>query len=145
MRPSWDQFFMEAARHTATRATCDRKHVGCVLVIDRRVVAGGYNGSIAGLAHCDEVGHDMHDTHCVRTVHSEANAVADAACRGVPLKGATAYVTALPCWPCFKLLAQAGIKKVIYGEPYRAEDSMAVRTFEAASLLGIEVVQYGAT
>lgn len=141
-RPSWDAFFMDIAATTATRATCDRKHVGCVLVRDKRMIAGGYNGSIAGLNHCDDVGHDMHETHCVRTVHAEANAIADAARRGVALEGSTAYVTALPCWPCFKLLAQAGIRAVVYGEAYRLEDELAQRTFEAAGLLGISIDRF---
>lgn len=136
-RPSWDSFFMDIATRTATRATCDRKHVGALLVVDKRMIAAGYNGSIAGLYHCDDVGHDMHETHCVRTVHAEANAVADAARRGVATAGATAYVTALPCWPCFKLLAQAGIRAVVYGEAYRAEDDR--RTFAAAKALGIAI------
>ncbi len=141
-RPSWDAYFMELATLTATRATCDRKHVGCVLVRDKRMIAGGYNGSIAGLDHCDDIGHDMHETHCVRTVHAEANAVADAARRGVALEGSTAYVTALPCWLCFKLLAQAGIRRIIYGEAYRANDDLAKRTFAAAELLAIGIHRF---
>ncbi len=142
LRPSWDSFFMDIATATATRATCDRKHVGCVLVRDKRMIAAGYNGSIAGLDHCDDVGHDMHETHCVRTVHAEANAIADAARRGAALEGVTAYVTALPCWSCFKLLAQAGVLTVVYGEAYRAEDELAKRTFEAAKRLGIGIYRF---
>lgn len=139
MRPSWDVYFLEIAALTATRATCDRKHVGAVLVRENRILAGGYNGSIAGLNHCDEEGHDMLGGHCVRTVHAEVNAVADAARRGVALAGSTVYVTALPCWPCFKILAQAGTVRVVYAEAYRAEDEQAIRTFDAARALGIPI------
>lgn len=139
-RPSWDDSFLEVARVAARRATCDRKHVGCVITIRNRIVATGYNGSIAGLEHCDAVGHDMLNGHCVRTVHAEANAVADAARRGVSLDGATAYVTAFPCWLCFKLIAQAGIRRIVYEEAYRVEDDQARRTFAAAKELGIEIV-----
>ena len=75
-RPSWDEYFMQIAQVVATRATCDRRHVGAVIVRDRTILSTGYNGSIRGLPHCDEVGHLMEDGHCVRTVHAEANAVA---------------------------------------------------------------------
>lgn len=136
-RPSWDEYFMDIARKAATRGTCDRKQVGCLLVHDRRIIATGYNGSISGTAHCDDIDHDMVESHCVRTIHAEANAVADAARRGVSLLGSTAYVTALPCWNCFKLLVQAGIKRVVYDEPYRATDELAKRVFEAAYRLAI--------
>src|SRR5262249_5404100 len=72
-RASWDEYFMNIAREVATRSTCDRKHVGAVLVRDKSILATGYNGSIRGLPHCDEVGCLMEDGHCVRTVHAEAN------------------------------------------------------------------------
>ena len=67
----------------ATRATCDRKHVGALLVRDRTILSTGYNGSIRGLPHCDEVGHMMENGHCVATVHAEANAIIQAAKNGV--------------------------------------------------------------
>ena len=107
-RSSWDQYFMDIARQVATRATCDRKHVGALLVRDRTILSTGYNGSIRGLPHCDEVGHMMENGHCVATVHAEANAIIQAAKNGVGIDGATIYTTASPCWPCFKLIANAG-------------------------------------
>src|SRR5687767_235937 len=67
-RSSWDQYFMDIARQVATRATCDRKHVGALLVRDRTILSTGYNGSIRGLPHCDDVGHMMENGHCVATV-----------------------------------------------------------------------------
>lgn len=133
-RTDWDEYFMNIATQAATRASCDRKHVGCVLVVDRQLVATGYNGSIVGLPHCDEVGHQMEDNHCVRTVHAEMNAVAQAAKRGVAIDGATAYVTASPCWPCFKVLVNAGVKRIVFGEFYRDE-----KIFAAAKELGMDV------
>src|SRR5512137_454339 len=78
-RASWDEYFMNIARMVASRATCDRKHVGAVLVRDRTLLSTGYNGSIRGLGHCSEEGHMMEDGHCVRTVHAEANAIIQAA------------------------------------------------------------------
>lgn len=124
MRSSWDSYFIEFARHAATRATCDRAHVGTILVMDRQILATGYNGSIRGLAHCDDVGHLMDGGHCVRTVHAEANAIASAARRGVCVDGATAYVTHYPCLNCFKLLANAGIVRIVYDSIYRPNDNV---------------------
>ena len=74
-RASWDEYFMNIARVVSTRSTCDRKHVGAVIVRDKTILSTGYNGSIRGLPHCDEVGHLMEDGHCVRTIHAEANAI----------------------------------------------------------------------
>lgn len=119
VRPSWDEYFLGMAAMVARRATCDRKHVGAVLVRERNVLSTGYNGSIAGHPHCDDVGHLIEDGHCVRTVHAESNAVAQAARNGVRVDEATCYVTAAPCWPCFRLLANAGVSQVVYSEQYR--------------------------
>ena len=135
-RVSWDEYFMNIARVVATRATCDRKHVGAVLVRDKTILSTGYNGSIRGLPHCSEAGHMMEDGHCVRTVHAEANAIIQAAKNGVAIDGGTVYTTASPCWPCFKLIANSGVKRIVFGEFYRDE-----RIFEHARMLGIELVE----
>lgn len=146
MRDSWDRYFLRIAREVATRATCDRKHVGAVLVQDRRIVATGYNGSIPGAAHCDEAGHLLEGAppkggedrrHCVRTVHAEANAVAQAATHGASTAGATCYVTAAPCWICFRLLAAAGVRRIVYAEAYRLDPQV----LSHAEATGIELVQ----
>ncbi len=137
-RASWDQYFMDIARQVATRATCDRKHVGAVLVRDRTILSTGYNGSIRGLPHCDEVGHMMENGHCVATVHAEANAIIQAAKNGVGIDGATIYTTASPCWPCFKLIANSGCQRIVYGEFYRDP-----RIFEFATKLGIALFGLG--
>lgn len=118
---------MQIAATVATRATCDRKHVGAVIVRDRSILATGYNGSIRGLEHCDEVGHMIEDGHCVRTIHAEANAVIQAARHGVSIDGATIYVTASPCWACFRMLANAGIRRIVFGEFYRDPPDLRVR------------------
>jgi dCMP deaminase len=134
-RSSWDQYFMDIARQVATRATCDRKHVGALLVRDRTILSTGYNGSIRGLPHCDEVGHMMENGHCVATVHAEANAILQAARNGVRIDGASIYTTASPCWPCFKLIANSGCVRIVYGEFYRDQ-----RIFDYAGRLEIELV-----
>lgn len=137
-RNSWDQYFMDIAKQVATRATCDRKHVGAVLVRDKTILSTGYNGSIRGLPHCDDVGHLMENGHCVATVHAEANAIIQAAKNGVAIDGATIYTTASPCWPCFKLIANSGCARIVFGEFYRDP-----RIFEYAALLKIELVGLG--
>lgn len=118
-RSNWKEYFMVLAHHVATRATCNRKHVGAIIVRDNTILSTGYNGSVRGMDHCDDVGHMMEDGHCIRTVHAEANAIAQAAKNGVSIEGATIYTTASPCWYCFKLSVNSGIKRIIYGENYR--------------------------
>jgi dCMP deaminase len=135
-RASWDQYFMNIAKEVSTRSTCDRKFVGAVVVRDRTILSTGYNGSIRGMPHCDEVGHDMDGGHCVATIHAETNAVLQAAKNGVSIDRATVYSTASPCWPCFKMLANAGVKRICYREFYREE-----RIFKVAEQIGIEMVQ----
>ncbi len=134
-RATWEEYFMNIAKQVASRSTCDRKHVGSVIVKDKTILSTGYNGSIRGMPHCDEVGHMMENGHCVATIHAEANAVLQAAKNGVMIDKAEVYITASPCWPCFKMLANAGIKKIYYGEFYRDE-----RIFDVAKKLGIELV-----
>jgi dCMP deaminase len=129
---------MNLAVQAATRSTCPRKSVGAVVVRDKAILATGYNGSIRGLAHCTEVGCLIDNEHCVRTVHAEANAILQAARHGVRIEGADIYVTASPCWDCFKLIANAGIGRVLYGEFYRDE---RIRLF--AEEAGIELVHLG--
>lgn len=107
---------MQLAQVAATRATCDRRHVGCVLVKDRRVISTGYNASIAGEPHCDDVGHLISGGACIRALHAEENAIASAAKHGISVERSTAYVTHLPCWNCFRLLANAGIQTIMFNE-----------------------------
>lgn len=134
-RETWPAYFIAMTHHVASRATCDRKHVGAVIVdANHQVLATGYNGSLPGQPHCDDVGHDMKDGHCVRTVHAEANAIAQAARKGVSLEGATLYTNTYPCWPCFKLLVSAGVAAVVYDDEYRTDP----RVMSAAGAVTIE-------
>jgi len=118
-RVTWNEYFMAIAEQVASRSTCDRKNVGAVIVRDKTILSTGYNGSLRGSPHCDEAGHDIENGHCVRTVHAEANAVAQAAKNGVAIDGLDIYVTASPCLTCFKLIANAGIRTVFYKEFYQ--------------------------
>ena len=134
-RVSWETYFMNIANEVATRSTCDRKYVGAVIVREKTILSTGYNGSIKGLPHCDEAGHEMVDGHCVRTTHAEANAIVQAAKNGVEINQSEIYVTASPCYNCFKLIANAGIKKIYYDEFYRED-----RILEHAKEAGIDLV-----
>jgi dCMP deaminase len=134
-RAPWDEYFMNIARVVASRSTCDRKQVGAVIVRDKTILSTGYNGSLRGLPHCTEVGHMIENDHCVATIHAEQNAIIHAARNGVAIEGGAVYVTASPCWSCFKSIANAGLNRIVYGEFYRDE-----RIFSFAERLGIELL-----
>lgn len=130
MRKSWDTYFMQITEIVASRSTCDRAFVGCILVNkDHRIVSTGYNGSVAGNPHCDDVGHTMRDGHCIATIHAEMNALLYCAKEGIPTKDTVCYVTHFPCLNCTKALIQAGIREVVYKNAYRVDD-YAVSLFE---------------
>jgi dCMP deaminase len=126
---------MSIAQVVATRSTCPRKYVGAVMVRDRTILSTGYNGSIRGMPHCSDVGHMMEDGHCVATIHAEANAILQAARTGAMIDKATMYVTASPCWSCFKQLTNGGVVRICYGEFYRDD-----RIFDIAKKLEVELV-----
>jgi dCMP deaminase len=134
-RAGWDEYFMRIALDVSGRSTCDRKHVGAVIVRDRNILSTGYNGSIAGMPHCDDVGHMMEGGHCIATIHAEANAIIQAAKNGVNINGAFLYTTASPCWNCFKLVVNAGMRRILFGEFYRDD-----RIFVVAEKLSIDLV-----
>ena len=114
----------------ALRGTCDRAYVGCVLVNgENRIISTGYNGSIKGNPHCDEVGHTMRDGHCIATIHAEMNALLYCAKEGIPVKNSICYVTHFPCLNCTKSLIQAGIKEIYYSNDYRI-DPYAIELLE---------------
>jgi dCMP deaminase len=137
MRPDWDSYFMKIAFAVSERSTCDRAFVGCVLVLEKRILTTGFNGSPAGQPHCDEEGHLMIDGHCVRTIHAETNAIIQAALHGVSTRGCTCYVTHFPCIHCAKVLVNAGINRLVYSVNYRL-DEIAAGFLQSA---GIEMKQ----
>ncbi|HEY4503090.1 MAG TPA: cytidine/deoxycytidylate deaminase family protein [Candidatus Paceibacterota bacterium] len=126
-RPSWDEYFLQMAELVGTRGTCDRGHAGTVIVKDKRILASGYVGSPEGLPHCDEVGHELHTVnnidgsvsqHCIRTAHSETNAIANAARFGIAIDGATMYSKMVACYSCAKLVVNSGIKRFVAVKDY---------------------------
>jgi len=114
---------MLLAKLAATRSTCLSRPTGAVIVLEKQVLSTGYNGSMPGAPHCSDEGRcyrrsmkvfDEGKYDFCRSSHAEANAIAQAARNGIPIKGATIYCTLLPCYTCTKLLASAGIKKIVY-------------------------------
>lgn len=140
-RKSWDDYFMDLAFAVAERSTCPRRHVGAVLVKDKKLMGTGYNGSPSGVSHCLDHGCMMEsyiengeeNERCIRTIHAEVNLMlfTDRADR----EGATVYVTDQPCWNCAKMLANSGIKEVVYARPYEKDHEKVVRLFEEAGIV----------
>lgn len=125
-RPSWDQYFMDITRLVATRSTCLRRQVGAILVKERNILATGYNGVPSGISHCDDTG-CLRERLCVpsgerhelcRGLHAEQNAIIQAARHGTNIDGATLYCTTMPCIICTKMIINAGIRAIVYGEGY---------------------------
>lgn len=138
-RPTWDEYFLEQARLASTRSSCSRASVGAVIAIDNSCIATGYNGGVAGLDSCCEVGHYLEDDHCIRTVHAEMNAILQCARQGHSTLNGTIYVTHYPCLNCMKAIAQSGIKRIVYANDYRNHKLSE----EITKRLGIEVVKKG--
>ncbi|WP_445490307.1 ComE operon protein 2 [Niallia sp. 03133] len=138
-RISWDKYFMAQSELLALRSTCTRLAVGATIVRDKRIIAGGYNGSIAGGVHCIDEGCYVIDNHCVRTIHAEMNALLQCAKFGVATEGADIYVTHFPCLQCCKAVIQAGIKTVYYANDYK-NHPYAVELFKQAGISMIQVI-----
>ncbi|ASN05171.1 ComE operon protein 2 [Virgibacillus necropolis] len=128
-RISWDQYFMAQTHVLALRSTCERLTVGATIVRDKRIIAGGYNGSVSGDSHCIDEGCYVIDGHCVRTVHAETNALLQCAKFGVPTEGSEMYVTHFPCLQCCKTIIQSGVKTIYYAADYK-NDPYAVELFK---------------
>ena len=151
-RPSWDEYFMEIAMAVAKRATCDRGKSGCVIAKDKQILVTGYVGSPVGLAHCDEVGHQMKKTihedgsvsqHCVRTVHAEQNAICQAVKLGISINEATLYCKMTPCIVCAKMIINAGIKRVVCEKKYHtSEEDLFKQAGIPVDVLNNEVERY---
>lgn len=124
IRKDWDSYFIDIAKMVATRSTCDRLSVGCVIVKNHRIISTGYNGSVSGTDHCDEEGHLLVNGRCVRTVHAEQNAILFA--KG-NIDNAIVYITHEPCEICLKLLVQAGVSEIIYANEYYNETTALLK------------------
>ena len=121
-RLSWDEYFAKIVEVTAERSSCERLHVGCILVKDNRIVSQGYNGFLPGCPHKSVV----RNNHEQATVHAEQNALCDCAKRGVSCAESIAYVTHYPCIICTRLLLAAGIKEIKYLHDYKNDELVKV-------------------
>lgn len=134
-RPSWDTYFMATALLMASRSSCARLQVGCVIVSGgvqkNRIIAAGYNGFLPGAPHNSRV----RDGHEQATVHAEQNAISDAARRGISLEGSTAYITHFPCITCAKIISAAGIRCIKYHSSYRDDELVKEILAESAVTL----------
>ena len=145
VRPSWDEYFMSIAEMVATRSTCLRRHVGAVLVKDRRLLATGYNGAPAGIRHCEEAGCVRRNTsvpsgqrhELCRGLHAEQNAIIQAAHHGISIAGATLYCTNQPCIICSKMLINAGISAIFFLDAY--DDPLAMQMLDEG---GVALVRW---
>ena len=143
-RPTWDDYFLQMASVVARRSTCLRRHVGALLVRDKRVLATGYNGAPAALPHCEEVGCRRAELgvasgtgwELCRGLHAEQNAIIQGALHGVSVRGSTLYCTTQPCIICAKMLINAGVKRVVYRGDY--SDKMAIEMLTEA---GVELLR----
>ena len=131
-----DERYMRMARIWAENSYCERRKVGALLVKDKMIISDGYNGTPSGFENQCE---DEHNVSKPYVLHAEANAITKVARSGNSSDGATLYVTASPCIECAKLIIQAGIKRVVYGEQYRILDGV-----DLLRRAGIEVVYLSA-
>ncbi len=139
-RKSWDDYFMSIADLVAERSTCMRRHVGAVIVKDKRIVATGYNGAPSGISHCSEAGclreelkipaGERHEI--CRGTHAEQNAIIQAATFGANISGGTIYTTHQPCFICTKMLINAHLTRIIYREEY--PDDLAIKMLKEAGI-----------
>ena len=116
-----DERYMRMARIWAENSYCLRRKVGALLVKDKMIISDGYNGTPSGFENCCE---DEHNISKPYVLHAEANAISKVARSNNSSDGATLYVTASPCMECAKLIIQAGIRRVVYGEEYRIADGL---------------------
>ena len=148
LRPGWDEYFMSIAAVVSTRSTCLRRKVGAVIVRERQIVSTGYNGAPKGTPHCletgclrEELGVPSGERHEIcRGSHAEVNSIAQAAAIGSSTAGSVIYCTYEPCSFCTKAIINAGIRRIVFINPY--PDAIAVLLRKEA---GLEVTCMGNT
>ncbi len=131
----FDQRYLEMARIWAKNSYCTRRQVGALVVKNNMIISDGYNGTPSGFENICE---DDNGVTKPYVLHAEANAITKLARSSNNSDGATIYITASPCIECAKLIIQAGIRRVVYGEKYRLTDGI-----ELLERAGIEVIYLG--
>ncbi|XEC96781.1 cytidine/deoxycytidylate deaminase family protein [Paenibacillus tarimensis] len=148
-RKDWDTYFMDIAYMASTRSRCSRRHVGAVLVQGKKLLGTAYNGAPMGVPDCSEAGcmiveeyelklHEGHEQmvkkqRCIRTIHAEQNLLlfTDRADR----EGSTVYVTDQPCWTCSNMLANSGVKEIVYHRSYPKDSEKVERLMKLKGLI----------
>ncbi|MEA4862854.1 MAG: cytidine/deoxycytidylate deaminase family protein [Victivallaceae bacterium] len=130
-RPSWDEYFMAIADVAATRSNCCRRQVAAVIVMDRQIISTGYNGTPRGIKNCCDGGCPRCNSdapsgtnlgECLCS-HAEENAIVQAACHGIAVKGGILYTTFSPCLLCAKMIINSGISEVVYRSRYTIDET----------------------
>jgi dCMP deaminase len=141
-RISKDNYFMKIAEVVKLRSTCIRRNVGAVLVKDSHILSTGYNGAPSEFIHCTpetclrRTLKSGEKSELCRGVHAEINCVIQAAIHGTSIMGNTIlYTTTFPCMSCLKLLINAGIKRIVYKEPYNMENKVKMDMVKEAKLV----------
>jgi len=123
----WEEYFMTIAKDASRKSSCVKRHVGAIIVRDKKILATGYNGTPKGVQNCDQGGCERCNDDTIPSgerleecicVHAEQNAIAQAALSGARVDNAEIYSTTLPCIGCAKLLINAGVTRIFYGEDY---------------------------
>lgn len=140
----WDNRFIQMAETVGNWSSCykSNRKVGAVIVKDKRIIATGYNGAPAGIKSCVErneciriknnIASGTHQEFCY-AIHAEQNAIVQAAKMGISVNGATIYVTHQPCSICTRFIINAGIKRIVYKEPY--PDNFALNLINEAGII----------
>ncbi|WJH32992.1 cytidine/deoxycytidylate deaminase family protein [Paenibacillus aurantius] len=131
-RKDWDTYFMDIAYMASTRSQCLRRHVGAVLVQGKKLLGTAYNGAPMGVPDCYEAGCMLAEDYevriengqesvikkqrCIRTIHAEQNLLLFT--DRIDREGSSVYVTDQPCWTCANMLANSGVKEIVYHRPY---------------------------
>lgn len=146
----WDQRFMELAHTIATWSSCykENRHVGAVIVRNKRILTTGYNGAPAGIESCKDKGECIRINMGIQSgtrheicyaIHAEQNAIIQAAKIGVSIEGATLYCTHFPCVICAKMIINAGIRRIVYAQSYPDEFSAILLKEAGVTIEKLEV------
>ncbi len=131
-RPGWDEYFIDIAHVVARRSNCRRRQVAALIVVEKRIISTGYNGTPRGIKNCYEggcprcagdskSGANLGDCICA---HAEENAIVQAAYHGISVRGGTLYSTISPCLMCAKMIINAGLKEVVYEHDYHFQKTV---------------------
>lgn len=149
IKKDWDTYFMDIAFMASTRSQCPRRHVGAVLVQGRKLLGSAYNGAPMGVPDCNEAGCMLTEEfevqtvdgvetvvkkqRCIRTIHAEQNLLLFT--DRVDREGSTVYVTDQPCWTCANMLANSGIREIVFHRPYPKDTDKVTQLMETRGIL----------